>query len=231
MDSKVIVALDGLTRDRALSLAKNLSGHVWGFKVNDLLLDCGVEIISTLKAFGSVFADPKLHDIPNTVANSVTKISRAGADLITIHASAGLDALVAANAVKGDSKLLAITVLTSLGSETVSAVYGKNIEAAVLSFAASAKKAAFDGVVCSPKELELLSADTDAKDLLKVTPGVRPAWFDRRSDDQTRVMTPEDALNLGADYLVIGRPILAADDPVEAANKIAEDIGRIRTKP
>lgn len=223
MNNNVIVALDGMSRSEALALAKELSGHVWGFKVNDLLLDCGVEIISELSALGGVFADPKLHDIPNTVKNSVAKIAAAGADLITVHGSAGPDALQAAVSACGNSKILAITVLTSHSAETAKAVFRTSIEEAVLAFAKSAAESGVHGVVCSPKELGLLSEFEPAKKLLKVTPGVRPEWY-QKADDQSRVMTPKEAVSLGADYLVIGRPIAADAEPVKAADRINEEL-------
>src|SRR5689334_17776634 len=117
MKDKIIVALDGMTRSEALELATALKGSVWGFKVNDLLIQCGLEIVRELKKFGGVFADPKLSDIPNTVGNSVRVLAAAGADLITVHASASAASLKAAVAEAGPSRILAITVLTSMSDE------------------------------------------------------------------------------------------------------------------
>ena len=224
MSSPVIVALDGMNQERALQLAEELRGEVWGFKVNDLLLDCGVEIIRRLSKFGHVFADPKLNDIPNTVSNSVRKLVAAGADLITVHGSAGEVALKKAKEAAGDSKILAITVLTSFAPSAAEYVFGKNVDAAVTHFAGIAAQSGVDGVVCSPKELTLLSKEPALRALLKVTPGVRPAWYESAGDDQSRTLTPREAMQAGAGLLVIGRPITGAENPLEAARRVNQEL-------
>ncbi len=223
-ESPVIVALDGMNREQALACAKNLNGLVWGFKVNDLLVDCGVEIISALSDYGKVFADPKLNDIPNTVSNSVKKLAHAGADIITVHGSAGVPALERAQAAAGDCGIFAITVLTSFSVEGAQEVFGQSVQDAVLHFAGLAKRAGVRGVVCSPHELQLLKSESSLSDLARITPGVRPAWY-QKQDDQSRVMTPEAAIAEGASLLVIGRPITSAEDPREAAQKINAELG------
>ena len=177
---------------RAFKIAKKLSGKVWGFKVNDLLYDPSFKI-KNLKKFGRVFADVKLYDIPNTVANSVRQLSRQGVDIITVHASGGIEMMRAAKQVARKSKIIAVTVLTSFKGE-----HGKE----VLKLAKDARGAGVDGIVCSAHELKYLK---NIK-LLRIVPGIRPSWYGKK-DDQRRSATPEEAIALGADYLVIGRPI------------------------
>lgn len=202
--SKIIVALDGISRKEALRIANMLKGYVWGFKVNDLLFE-ETAIISKLKRFGKVFADAKLHDIPNTVAHSVARLSRAGADMITVHALGGIEMMKAAKKSAGRSKILAVTILTS--SE-------KNSRK-VVKLTRGALKANLNGIVCSGCDLLSIHRILGTQSLLKVVPGIRPSWY-KKKDDQKRVITPQEALILGADYLVIGRPILNAEDPVKA---------------
>lgn len=190
--NKVIVALDGISEKEALRIAKLLKGKVWGFKVNDLLF-ANPGIIGKLKKFGKVFADAKLYDIPNTVANGIRRLSAAGADMITVHASGGIEMMRAAKKNAGRSKILAVTVLTS---------FQGNQKKEVLRMVKEAAVAGVDGVVCSGHELKYLAKFS----LLKIVPGIRPKGYNRK-DDQKRTVTPEEAIKFGADYLVIGRPI------------------------
>ena len=223
MHNPIIVALDAMTEADALSTAKHLSGYVWGFKVNDLLIDCGLSIVSKLKAYGNVFADPKLHDIPNTVVNGVRKLDDAGADLITLHASGGLKMIQAGVAAAKNAKVIAVTLLTSMSEADSMHVYQRNPAAAVLHFAKLTADAGAAGIVCSPKELALLLEQPEFSKLEKVVPGVRPEWYGK-ADDQTRTDTPKAALTAGATYLVIGRPIIQHRDPVEAAELILKEL-------
>lgn len=223
MINPIVIPLDGMTRGIALGLAAKLVDKVWGFKVNDLLIECGVGIIAELKQFGNVFADPKLHDIPSTVANSMAKLAAAGANLVTVHASGGVEMMRAAVDAAGGSKVLAVTVLTSLDEDTAHLIFGNPIKATVLQFARNASLAGVYGVVCSPKELEILGKQPELQFLAKITPGIRPAWH-QVGDDQKRVMTPAEAAKLGATLQVIGRPILRADDPLEAVEKTVQEI-------
>lgn len=192
-NQRTIVALDGISEKEALGIARLLKGRVWGFKVNDLLFE-NIGIIGKLKKFGKVFADAKLYDIPNTVANGVRRLSAAGADMITVHASGGVEMVRAAKKAAGRSKILAVTVLTS---------FIRNQSKNVLKLAEDAKRAGADGIVCSGHELKYLAKFS----LLKVVPGIRPKWY-KEKDDQKRTMAPEEAIKLGADFLVIGRPII-----------------------
>ena len=224
MKEKIIIALDGMTRAEALSLAKALAGSVWGFKVNDLLLQCGIEIVSELKKHGNVFADPKLHDIPNTVGNSVRALAGAGADIITVHASGGAAMMSAAlKEAAGKAKILTVTVLTSLDDAAAKEVYLGTAAEIVERLGSLAQRASVDGIVCSPKELSLFSKYPS---LLKVTPGVRPSWYGK-TDDQARVMGPAEAVRAGATHLVIGRPVTGDSDPQQAVGRIVDELRRV----
>jgi orotidine-5'-phosphate decarboxylase len=218
---RIILPLDGIPQGEALALAKMLSGRVWGFKVNDLLIECGVSIIRELKAYGRVFADAKIHDIPNTVANSVGRLAESGADLITIHASGGEEMMTAAVDACRGAKILAVTVLTSLTEARCREVYHHSPQETVLSLATLAARAKVHGVVCSPLELPTLQAHLPH--LIKVTPGIRPAWHGE-ADDQSRTATPQTAVANGATYLVIGRPITRAPSPLEAVDRICTEL-------
>jgi orotidine-5'-phosphate decarboxylase len=212
-------------------MAQELQGLVWGFKVNDLLVDCGVEVVSALSHFGQVFADPKLNDIPNTVSNSVKKLVAAGANMITVHGCAGEEALRRAQDAAGASNILAITVLTSFKSEAVEGVFGRSLEDAVLNFAGMAVRSGVSGVVCSPHELHLLASKASLGSLIRVTPGVRPQWSLTEAgglkpgDDQSRIMTPAQAISAGASLLVIGRPITGDANPRAAVERINLELG------
>ncbi|MEX0919141.1 MAG: orotidine-5'-phosphate decarboxylase [Parcubacteria group bacterium] len=205
----IIVALDGISHKKALKLANQLKGKVWGFKVNDLLYDKS-EIIEELKSLGNLFVDVKLYDIPNTVSNSVRRLSARGADIITVHASGGLEMMQVAKKNAGGSKIIAVTVLTSLLNDS---------KDEVLRLAQEAIEAQVDGIVCSGLELDSLSNLKGADKLLKVVPGIRPNGR-VESDDQSRVVTAKQAFDLGADYIVVGRPITQAEDPLKVLEQM-----------
>lgn len=230
----ILAALDGLTREQALAYAEQLVPYVGGFKVNDLLDTCGAQIVRDLVQFGRpVMADPKIYDIPKTVGNRVAVYCHcktgAGADLVTVHASAGLPALqtaVQAHGYEVDTNgILAITVLTSFDEEGCQEVYGHPTKAMVLRFARWAALAGCHGIVCSGQELALLAKHPELKRLKRVVPGISPAWFQAELQDQKRTMTPKEALDAGADRLVIGRALFEQGDPAENAQRILEEIG------
>ncbi|HDH31441.1 MAG TPA: orotidine-5'-phosphate decarboxylase [Candidatus Wolfebacteria bacterium] len=223
--SEIIVAFDGMKYDDVLPLAEALSGMGVLFKVNDLLDEYGVKIIESLKYFGGVMADPKLYDIPNTVKNRIKRYAAFKPDFITVHASGGIDMMRAA-VDSCDSKILAVTVLTSLTEEECNINLGGPVKAKVLQFARNAVLAGVHGIVCSSQELKFLSEFRELKALIKVTPGIRPVWHLDPKDDQSRVTTPADAVDMGSDYLVIGRPIIKALNPVEAVRKTKKEIGK-----
>ncbi len=206
------MAFDGISEKESLRIAKILKGRVWGFKLTDLLFD-NIFFIKKLKKFGKVFADAKLYDIPNTVSNSVRRLSSAGADFRTVHASGGIEMMKAAKKSARQSKILAVTILTASeknGKKTIGLVR-------------SAIKAGVDGIICSGNDLLLIRRISGSDKLLKVVPGIRPQWY-KKKDDQKNIIIPAKALRLGADYLVVGRPILKSSDLFKAFNKIDEEI-------
>ncbi|MBU4216497.1 orotidine-5'-phosphate decarboxylase [Candidatus Parcubacteria bacterium] len=223
--SKIIVALDGMDTEDALVLAKNLEGTGVILKANDLLDGgLGVTILEVLSRHAEVMDDAKFHDIPNTVKNRVKKHIFYKPSLITVHASGGVAMMRAAVEAAGDSKILAVTVLTSLNEEECNINYGMPVKAKVLQFARNAVLAGVYGIVCSPMELKFLSQFPELNKLKKVTPGIRPKWHLDPNDDQSRITTPYDAVKMGADYLVIGRPITMATNPVEAVLETQKEI-------
>jgi orotidine-5'-phosphate decarboxylase len=195
------------------------------FKIGLQLFTVGPAIIEEIKAGGAkVFLDLKFHDIPNTVRQAVRSACALGADMLTIHLCGGLEMCRAAVEGRADSStlLLGVTVLTSQNDQTLAEVGIKaNVAEQVLLLATLAKVAGIGGLVASPHEVRLLR-DQFGSDFTIVTPGVRPAGTDQ--GDQRRVMTPSEALNAGSDYLVIGRSITAAPDPVIALNRILEEV-------
>lgn len=210
---KIIVSLDGITEIQALEVAQRLNGKVWGFKINDLVYE-SLDLIENLKKYGRIFIDVKLHDIPNTVANSIQRLSRHRADIITVHASGGIEMMKAAKSHAGNSKILAVTVLTSEKTGDVGIVVKKLAEEAL--------EAGVDGIVCSGHELEIIKDIPGINSKIKVVPGIRPDWYHKK-DDQVRTMTPYEAIERNADYVVIGRPITQDKDPIHALTRIMSE--------
>jgi orotidine-5'-phosphate decarboxylase len=224
-ESRIIVALDLDTAEGAVRLAKQLAPYVGAFKVGlGLLHSVGPGIVTALVDLGKpVFADAKLHDIPSQVGAAARRFGRLGVRWVTAHVSGGEAMLRAASeglaeTSAGNAGILGVTVLTSIDQETLSAIgIGTSPGKLVSKMSRVAAVAGCEGVVCSPQELAVVGSV--APDLLRVTPGVRPAGA--ALGDQRRVMTPHEAVERGADWLVIGRPITAADDPVDAAVALA----------
>jgi len=186
----------------------------------------GPQVVNELVSRGKrVFLDLKLHDIPNTVARSVTAASDLGVDLLTLHASGGPRMMEAAAAARsGSLKLLAVTILTSLTSEEIASVWDREIcsmDDDVARLAMMSKEAGVDGIVASALEVNQVRQQVGA-DFLIVTPGIRPAGA--ASGDQNRVATPAEAVQNGSDYLVIGRPITQSSDPPAAFATILKEI-------
>ncbi len=229
VSDKIIVPLDVPNLDTAIALIDRLP-EVSFWKVGlELFVSTGSEILKILKQRQKqIFLDLKFHDIPNTIAGACRSAKAYEVDLLTIHATAGRNALKAAVEALGENnekhtQLLAITVLTSLNSRELAFDLKIPLELSeyALQMALLAKESGVNGAVCSPHEVEQLR-QVCGKDFLLVCPGVRPSWSE--TGDQSRVMTPAQALKAGANYLVIGRPITNAIDPVQAWQKICEEV-------
>ncbi len=226
---RLIFALDVPEVDQARQLVEQLGDSISFYKIGMELLMTGgyFELLDWLKARDhKVFVDLKLFDVPATVGRSIARLAQRGADFATVHGNQGIME-AAAQAKSGDLKVLAVTALTSLDQGDIDDLgFDCDIESLVLSRARRALQAGCDGVVSSGLEVKRLRAECGHK-LVAVTPGIRPVTNDVvNSDhgDQKRVMTPTLALQAGADYLVIGRPIRDASNPREAAEAIQNEI-------
>jgi orotidine-5'-phosphate decarboxylase len=226
---KIIVALDVSSLKQVEPLVETLSPYVGYFKVGlELITSEGApQVVDFIhKRGGKLFFDGKFSDIPNTIAKASLAASRMGVTFFDVHANCGFESMKAAASQKGNSKILAVTVLTSLSDEESLSLYGEKSSQKVVKWALEAQKAGVDGIVCSGQELRLLATYPELKSLIRVTPGIRPLWAS--AQDQKRVLTPKEAIQLGANYLVIGRPITnpptSVGTPTEAAKKIAEEI-------
>lgn len=235
---KIIVALDVDNKTKALALISQLP-EITTFKIGLTLFTAeGPSLLEEINRLGKgVFLDLKLHDIPNTVAGAVKMGVRHGASMMTLHTSGGEEMMVRAveaahEASQGNTTkplLMGVTVLTSLKDQQLKEI-GMTLNAAgqVLHLARIARRAGLDGVVCSPLEIELIKKEF-GNDLLIVTPGIRPDWA--AAQDQKRIMTPSQAVEKGADYLVIGRPIIAASSPQAAFEKIRQELNSTHPDP
>jgi orotidine-5'-phosphate decarboxylase len=226
----LIVALDVADPEKARELVRELGETVSFYKIGkELFTAAGPSVVRELVAAGKqVFLDLKFHDIPNTVAGAVRTASALGVSLLTVHASGGSTMLRAAAEAAAQSEakptILAVTVLTSFTASDLAEIgVSASVEAQVLHLAGLAIRAGCGGIVASAQEAARLRSSYGAGFTL-VTPGIRPAGG--VAGDQARVVTPEDAIRAGANYLVVGRPISAADNPREAARAITRQIER-----
>ena len=239
MSERILAALDFPDAAQALAMADRLRGAVGGFKVGKQLFTAeGPALVRSLTSRGDrVFLDLKFHDIPNTVGGAVESALRLGVWMVNVHASGGRAMMTAAReaadraAADGGTRALVIgvTVLTSLDAAALRET-GVTDEPSrqVARLAALARESGLDGVVCSPQEIELVR-QTCGQDFAIVTPGIRGAG-DAKGDQQ-RTATAAGAIQAGADYLVIGRPITAASDPRESAGRIAAEIEALSPEP
>jgi orotidine-5'-phosphate decarboxylase len=223
---KIIVALDVATTKEGLRLAGLLADDVGLFKIGLQSYTAGPALIRAISFLGpKVFLDLKLHDIPNTVAKAVEAAGKLGVRMLTIHLSGGSEMIRAAvSARSNDLLLLGVTVLTSSTDETLgeTGIAGKTTDH-VLRLARLGVASGIDGLVASPHEAKMLRAEFG--DRIKiVTPGIRPAGSD--PGDQKRFATPREAIEAGADYLVIGRPITGDADPKAAVQRVVEELAR-----
>ena len=232
MGKDVIIACDFAGKDECLSFLDKFTGKKPFVKIGmELFYAAGPEIVRELKARGhKIFLDLKLHDIPNTVKKSMSVLSKLDVDMTNLHAGGTVRMMEAA--IEGLPRedgtrpiLIAVTQLTSTDQESMEndLLIKEPIDKVVMHYAANAKKAGLDGVVCSPLEAGKVH-ETCGEKFLTVTPGVR--FADGDVGDQKRVMTPAEAKKIGSDYIVVGRPITAAEDPVAAYERCcAEFIG------
>jgi orotidine-5'-phosphate decarboxylase len=230
MKNRIIVALDTDSPEAALAAVSVLSGEVGLFKVGmELFPRGGPGLIDKIRAKGAeVFLDLKFHDIPNTVAGAVKSAVALGVKFATVHASGGRAMLAAAAeaAAGSGTTILAVTVLTSLDDADLASVgFALPAAEAVDRLAGLAVDAGIGGIVCSAREAAAVRARV-GKGIVLVTPGVRLP--EDSAGDQKRVMTPFEAVRAGANYIVVGRPITKAADPVAAARKFAAEAGRAR---
>ena len=235
MTSRLIVPLDYPELPTALEIADRLCTAVDWFKIGkELFTSVGPPSVQSLKETGkSVFLDLKFHDIPNTVSGAVASATKRGADMINVHAIGGLEMMQAASQSAMDQadklniakpKLLAVTVLTSIDQLAFARDLdsSRSLSAQVVYLAKLAQQAGLDGVVASPLEIEKIRRAC-GNDFWIVTPGIRPSHS--AISDQKRIMSPAEAIDAGADQLVIGRPITKSNDPLKATHEILTEMG------
>lgn len=231
---RLIIALDVDTAGEAEVLVSRLQDHVGLFKVGMQLFNSeGPDIIKRIHRLGGrVFLDLKLHDIPNTVGQAAAVLTRLGVFMFNVHTAGGSEMMrkAAAGAVRSAGEagvslplVIGVTVLTSINQAIMENEIGipGGIQDQVVKWAKLAKESGLNGVVSSPKEIAAIR-DACGPDFVIITPGVRPEWA--AVNDQKRVMTPKEAVKAGATYLVVGRPITGAADPVKAANMIVNEM-------
>lgn len=230
-DPKIIIALDYPEAAPALALADRLNPGQCRLKVGkELFTASGPQLVEKLQQRGfDIFLDLKFHDIPNTTAQACKAAASLGVWMVNVHALGGRRMMEAAREAVASSahqpKLIAVTMLTSMAQEDLADIGIAGTPAQmVLRLATLASASGLDGVVCSAQEAALLRSHCGA-DFCLVTPGIRPA--SASLDDQSRVMTPEDALRAGSSYLVVGRPITRAADPMQALLDINNEIGSV----
>lgn len=228
----VIIALDFKDGATALEFLKQFKGEKPYVKIGmELFYAEGPSIVKAIKALGhKIFLDLKLHDIPNTVKGGMRSLSSLDVDMVNVHAAGTIEMMKAAldGVQRADGTrplVIAVTQLTSTSQEIMQKelLINKSINDTIVQYAKNTKEAGLDGIVCSPLEAGMVKAAV-GKDFLTVTPGVR--FADGEVGDQVRVTTPEKAREIGTDYIVVGRPITTADDPVAAYNRCMDEFAR-----
>jgi orotidine-5'-phosphate decarboxylase len=232
---RLCVALDVDSLSEAQELVTRLKNCVGMFKVgSQLFTQEGPRVIDAIRnAGGKVFLDLKFHDIPNTVASTARMAVRIGAFMFNMHTSGGSEMMrLAVEAAEDESQrlnvarpiTLGVTVLTSINQETLNKelIVGGELPEHVVHLARMAKSSGLSGVVASPKEIGVIRKAC-GNGFVILTPGIRPSWAST-ADDQKRIMTPGEAIRMGANYIVVGRPILNADDPCDASEKILKEM-------
>ena len=222
MSKPIIVAIDETQLSSFKKTVDSLNSDLCMIKIGSVSFNAiGHEALSYVASQGfEIFLDLKLHDIPNTVKKSIEGLVSLPISMMTIHTSGGLEMMKAAKKAVSDTniKIFGVTALTSLSDEDTSTIFQRTASNQVKAMLDLAQEAQIDGVVCSPHELDLV---LERKSLLSITPGIR---LSESADDQSRVMTPKDAISKGADYIVIGRPITNAPNISEALQEIHDSI-------
>ena len=228
MTKKVIIALDNKNLSEITNLVKKTKSHAFGFKIGkEFFYSYGIAGYKKIyKHSNNIFLDLKLHDIPNTVERALNAIIKLKPILTTIHISGGDEMQkVASNLKRNKTKILGVTILTSLNSSQTKKYYNnKNVNQLVKKFAQNAKNNNLDGIVCSPLELKTVRKIVGSK-MLIIVPGIRlEKKQNNTKDDQKRILTPKEAIKLGADYLVVGRPIVESNNPLKTIKEINKSI-------
>ena len=235
----IVFPLDFASVKDAKEYVKLLNGSVGMFKIGlELFIDQGPSVVQMVKkeSDAKIFLDLKLHDISATVLRAMERVANLGVDLVTVHCSSSRAMLEkAVEGSKGKTGVLGVTLLTDNDADTVKAAgfkdkFVKDPHLLVMHRAKMAYEAGCKGVVCSGKEVQQVKK-AFGNDFLAVTPGIRPAWTLLENDDQKRVTTPGQAVTLGSDLIVIGRPIRDADDPGKAAQRVIKEIEAALSPP
>ena len=223
----VIIALDFPNKDEVINFLKKFDEPLWVKVGMELFYGCGPEIIKEIKKLGHhIFLDLKLHDIPNTVKSAMKNLAKLDIDMVNVHAKGGIkmmkEALSAFDGMDNKPCVIAVTELTSTSQEmlTNELLCSTTMEKMVIKHALNAKEAGLNGVVCSPLEVKAIK-EACGKDYITVTPGIR--LVSNSNDDQVRITTPADARKLGTNFIVVGRPITRAENPVAAYKQIKKD--------
>ena len=240
-EERLIVAADFSPKDfggilgvkkRVIELAQDLEGLGVYIKVNSILRAAGYDLINQLHDLGlKVFADLKIIDIPNTMATDAAMLAEVKPEILTVMACAGIDGMYIVQKNLPNTEVLGVTVLTSLNEEECQALFTCSTKAGVLKFSRMAQLAGLGGLILSPKELEVVASRVELSLSLN-TPGIRPIWSIVEGDDQSRVLTPQQAIENGAKRIVLGRPIVKAcknnkgfpQNPREAVERTLEEI-------
>mgnify|MGYP000008808643 CR=1 FL=1 len=223
MESRIILPLDNVPWENAYEILDRTRGMVWGYKIRRSILDRGLPILAEIRKFGRVMLDFKLYDIPSAMTESLNQHIQAGADITTVHCSSCYEP--ASQGLTGE-RIAGVTVLTSMDDETFRRYYaGESIPAMVRHMAEDAESR-YEYLVCSARELVGIRHLA----IKKICPGIRPLWY-QTQDDQHRTATPAEAISNGAHLLVIGRPLLGAENMVEAIRRTNDEIWEATENP